>query len=293
MDTIAPFYSVVLMLLFMITVFRDVVDAFHDGIVAISSTLSRPSQTKLYERTTSTMVILYHKPIDIVTTHARDDVLGRLNIYQDLQDRASSTPTPLPTNFPSGWHSIGRLDAATSGLLLLTNDGGLVHHVTNHRAASVTDSPLKKTYEVLAMGYHAEDSILFDQFRQGGIDIGNKQFTLPVQDLYVLDHPTAKTTRLSLSIIEGRNRQIRRMFHSCGSGVMRLTRTAIGSSSSNSLTIDLVPTTGEWCILSDEMILSTLGWKPRTIHEFNSSSLRSRKRSSSQRTADTPRKHRQ
>ena len=227
------------------------------------------------------MVILYHKPVDIVTTHAIDDVLGRLNVYQDLLLRCRSAATTLPPNFPSGWHSIGRLDAATSGLLLLTNDGGLVHHVTNHRAASATDRPLKKTYEVLVMGYHAEESSMFDQFRQGGIDLGKNQLTLPVQDLHVLDHPTAKTTRLSLSIIEGRNRQIRRMFHSCGSGVMQLTRTAIGSSSSNCLTIDMVPMAGDWCILSDEITSSTLGWKPRSLQDFKASEPKSPRRGSS------------
>jgi pseudouridine synthase len=273
---IAQFLSMLLMVLFMITWNREVVDAFHVGTVAVSlvspSKLPRSSQTKLNERTVSTMVILYHKPKEVVTTHASEDSLGRLNVYQDIINRARYAPTPLPTNFPSGWHSIGRLDAATSGLLLLTNDGGLVHHVTNHRAASATESPLKKTYEVLSMGYHTEDSVMFDKFRQGDIDIGNNQLTLPVHDLHVLDHPTAKTTRLSLTIIEGRNRQIRRMFHSCGSGVMGLTRTAIWSSSSNCLTIDMVPMAGEWCILSDEMISSSLGWKPRIIQEFNASS---------------------
>jgi pseudouridine synthase len=259
-------------LLFLFTLFHEVVNfsmAFYVSTVGTTTGTSslRSTVTKLHE---STKVILYHKPVDIVTTHAPDDVLGRSNVFQDLLDRSRSNHTPLPTNFPSGWHSIGRLDAATSGLLLLTNDGGLVHHVTNHRAASATDRPLKKTYEVVAMGYHDEDSRMFDLFRQGGIDIGNNQSTLPVQDLHVLDHPTAKTTRLSLTIIEGRNRQIRRMFHSCGSGVIRLSRTAIGSTSSNQLKLDLVPTAGDWYILSDETILSTLGWKPQTIQGVNS-----------------------
>lgn len=297
--TTYPCFSVELVLLFLFTVHPEIVDvsmAFHVISTAAiktssSSSSTRSCRTTLYERTTTstTMVILYHKPTDIVTTHASDDVLGRLNVYQDLLDRSRSSPIPLPTNFPYGWHSIGRLDAATSGLLLITNDGGLVHHVTNHRAASATDSQLKKTYEVLAMGYHAEDSLMFDQFRQGGIDIGSNQLTLPVQDLHIMDHPTAKTTRLSLSIIEGRNRQIRRMFHSCGSGVMKLTRIAIGSSSFNCLTIDLVPTPGEWCILSNEMITSTLGWEPRTIQEYNSSTSKSpKRRPTSQRAKECP-----
>lgn len=280
--TIASFHVQLVLVLIIVDV--SAVMAFHlyryksvDGTPLFSS-----SRTKLHERAkTSTMVILYHKPIDIVTTHASDDVLGRLNVYQDLIQRGRcSGPTSLPRSFPIGWHSIGRLDAATSGLLLLTNDGGLVHHVTNHRAASAIDGPLQKTYEVLAMGYHAEDSIMLKQFREGGIDLGNNQLTLPVQELHILDHPTAKTTRLSLSIIEGRNRQIRRMFHSCGSGVMQLTRTAIGSSSSNCLTIDLVPTAGDWCILSDQMISSTLGWKIRQIEDFNLSVKESPKRGS-------------
>ena len=270
--------------LFLIVVDASSIMAFHlyKSVVDTRSALLLSSRTKIYKHaTTSTMVILYHKPIDIVTTHASDDVLGRLNVYQDLIQRSHSTvPMSLPQNFPTGWHSIGRLDAATSGLLLVTNDGGLVHHVTNHRAASATNGPLGKTYEVLAMGYHAEDSILVDQFRQGGIDLGNNQLTLPVQELRILDHPTAKTTRLSMSIIEGRNRQIRRMFHSCGSGVMQLSRIAIGSSSSNCLTIDLVPTAGDWCILPDQLISSTLGWRLRPIEDSKPSVKKSPKRGS-------------
>jgi pseudouridine synthase len=256
-----------------------------------SLSITSASTTLLYQHTsaTKTSVILYHKPINIVTTHATQDVLGRLNVYEDIVQRSTTnrettTETPLPMNFPSGWHSIGRLDAATSGLLLLTNDGGLVHHVTNHRAASLFnsdndsdndreccgDGPIQKTYEVLVMGYHSDDSIMFERFREGGIDLGNNQLTLPVQDIHILDHPTSTTTRLTLSIIEGRNRQIRRMFHTCGSGVMKLTRTVIGSSKSSSvncLTINMVPNEGDWYIVPDELIVSTLGWKPRSLLE--------------------------
>ena len=58
----------------------------------------------------TTSVILYHKPIDVVTTHASDDVLSRRNVFQDIAERtgqeirggASQGKGLLPPNFPKG-----------------------------------------------------------------------------------------------------------------------------------------------------------------------------------------------
>jgi pseudouridine synthase len=212
----------------------------------------------------TTQVILYHKPVDVVTTHARDDILGRPNVYQDLISRSNSDD--LPSGFPLGWHAVGRLDAPTSGLLLLTNDGGLVHHVTNPQASSTANGgPIAKTYEALVMGYHDEDSPMWPRFRQGGMEIRKNQYTLPVHDVQVLDHPSASTTQVSLTIVEGMNRQVRLMFHACGSGVMRLKRTAIGLGSNGFLLIDMVPMEGDWCFLTDAQVKSTLGWTCRSL----------------------------
>jgi pseudouridine synthase len=236
-----------------------------------------PNSAALPVGDTRTQVIVYHKPIDVVTTHAVDDILGRPNVYQDLASRSSD----LPSGFPWGWHAVGRLDAATSGLLLLTNDGALVHHVTNPYAHGI---PIAKTYEALVMGRHDADSSIWERFRQGGIEIRKGQCTFPVQDVQVLDHPTATTTRVSLTIVEGMNRQVRLMFHACGSGVMRLTRTAIGLVDADRCAIDIVPMEGDWCFLTDAQVESTLGWTCRPLN-VNHAAFQSRPTSNSRRTA--------
>jgi len=146
------------------------------------------------------------------------------------------------TGIRSKLHAIGRLDAETTGLLLLTNDGRLVHHVTNpdakteeheHYADSSSDSfttttIINKTYRALIMGYHTEESL---QPIRCGVDIGKKYVTKPLlggDDLQVLEHPNHKSTIVSITISEGKNRQVRKMFHAIGSGVMKLQRTRIG-----------------------------------------------------------------
>lgn len=220
------------------------------------------------EWTERTVCLAYHKPKGVVVTHATDDVKGRRNVYQDIAtmrgfvgETKASFENTVGSTLP--FHAIGRLDADTSGLLLVTNDGGLLHHVTNKLAASRQDFEiLTKTYEALIMGQHGEQSELFQTLRNDGVDIGDKYggITKPVINLHVLEHPTSSTTSVRLSINEGKNRQVRRMFHALGSGVMRLKRVAIG----DELTLQNLDE-GEWKILPDAVLSSILGWESRVL----------------------------
>jgi 23S rRNA pseudouridine2605 synthase len=230
-----------------------------------------------------TVVLAYNKPAGVVTTHAQDDELGRGNVYQDIYSMqgyvgvakkigAIDDKDALPvtqdlfenlTEIRSRLHAIGRLDADTTGLLLLTNDGGLVHHVTDKSAATLLEQPpVTKTYQAVIMGYHDQSSPAIQQIIQQGVDIGAKQggWTEPPDDLTVLGHPTHKSTQVSLTIREGKNRQVRRMFHAVGSGVMQLQRTRIGSRlSTDGLAV------GAWRILSDDEVREGLHWTPRVL----------------------------
>jgi pseudouridine synthase len=265
-----------------------------------------------------TVVIAYHKPSGVVTTHANDDELGRPNVYNEIftmkgykrscddnddtnddNDKTHSTFEQV-TNMRTRLHAIGRLDADTTGLLLLTNDGGLVHHVTNRDATTTTQTPaadnisnssdsetITKTYSAVIMGYHEQDSVLLQGMRCDGVDIGAKYggWTLPVDNLTVLGHVTAKSTTVSLTISQGKNRQIRRMFHAVGSGVMKLQRTHIGSR----LSLDGLEE-GEWRILSDQEVMDGLHWTPRAlIDPFTASSSSSSSNQNRRKRADTPR----
>lgn len=140
---------------------------------------------------------LAHKPVGVITT--ADDPQGR--------PTAVDLVPPSPRVFP-----VGRLDADSEGLLLLTNDGDLTHRLTHpsfgvekEYLAEVASSPGRGALRRLREGVELEDGI-----------------TAPAR-VSLLDDRT-----LRVVIHEGRNRQVRRMCEAVGSPVLRLVRTRIG-----------------------------------------------------------------
>jgi len=275
-----------------------------------------------------TVVILYHKPADVITTRASEapskDPNGRgqprKNVYEDIFSMAGYIAQPkhrhrnkiedMNSNLSffqatgieeSKLHAIGRLDAATTGALLFTNDGILLHFVTNPNAKFTNKDNMEgnknnlvhrekiiKTYTALIMGYHEDPiicektnttSILCDVLK-GGIKIpGSATPTLPVPFIKVLSHPTPKTTLIQMGLIEGKNRHIRKLFHTLKSGVMRLHRNKVGD-------IDLeefgLNKEGTWTILGEDDVLDKLDWKVRilehnAVKDKNYSSRRKRR----------------
>jgi 16S rRNA U516 pseudouridylate synthase RsuA-like enzyme len=117
------------------------------------------------------------------------------------------------------------------------------------------------------MGYHTLSDDSLNPLLKG-VDIGAKYGgrTLPVDDLKVLDHPTPKSTRVLISISEGRNRQVRRMFHAIRSGVMQLKRQRVGN-----IDLDMMEGgEGSWRLLSDHEVFKGLGWKSRILEDEES-----------------------
>jgi len=114
-------------------------------------------------------------------------------------------------------YPVGRLDYDSEGLLLLTNDGDLAYRLT-HPGHSVPKTykvrikgiPFKKTLETLEGGVMLEDGI-------------TAPATINLIDQY------EGNALLEVTISEGRNRQIRRMFDAVGHEVLRLKRTRVGS----------------------------------------------------------------
>src|SRR5207302_6900956 len=144
------------------------------------------------------MTIALHKPAGFVST--KSDPNARVTIF-DL----------LPPKFPRLFN-IGRLDAQSEGLLLLTNDGDLAQRLTHPRFK------IEKEYEVrLDRQWQAEHAGKLLR----GIFLGGQRAQIARL------HPIGPT-RLRVILRQGINQQIRRMFYAVGYEVERLVRIRIG-----------------------------------------------------------------
>lgn len=156
----------------------------------------KPLQTKRFVH------LLLHKPAGVLVT-ARDPA-GRRTVY-DLLGELPERVVP-----------VGRLDRATSGLLLLSNDTDLADAVTDPA------SGLPKTYLVKAEGL-LDDATLGRLAAGVGLQDGP---TLPAR--VERQRAGERRTWLTITITEGRNRQVRRMLEAVGSEVLQLKRLSIG-----------------------------------------------------------------
>ena len=126
-------------------------------------------------------------------------------------------------------HPVGRLDFNTEGLLILTNDGGLTNYVTSAR------NHVEKVYEVKVKGVPPEEQV--ERLRRGiRLDDGVK--TAPAQ--IVKTDETKTNAWYEVTLREGRNQQIRRMFDLVGHSVIKLRRVRIGPVTAEGILI------GQW-----------------------------------------------
>ena len=141
---------------------------------------------------------------------------GYLSSMADPEGRPLVTDL-IPSRF-GRLHPVGRLDFNTEGLLLLTNDGEFTNLITSAR------NRIAKVYEVKVKGVPPEGAI--DRLRRG-IAIGKGERTAPavVRKLREIK----ANSWFELTLHEGRNQQIRRMFDSIGHSVVKLRRTRVGT----------------------------------------------------------------
>jgi 23S rRNA pseudouridine2605 synthase len=138
-------------------------------------------------------------------------------------------------------YPVGRLDIDTSGLLLLTNDGDFALRLAHPRYSA------QKHYEALVRGYPTPAHL--SALRNGvefTEDTGSRHKSAPAR-VRVLRR-VGVDTWLSLTIHEGRKRQIRRMLAAVGLPVVRLARVGVGS-----LTLGNLPI-GKWRYLTEEEV---------------------------------------
>ena len=147
------------------------------------------------------MTYLLYKPVGVISTAA--DPEGR----QTVVDLVPKDPRVVP---------VGRLDADSEGLLLLSNDGELILRVTHPRfgmtktyVATVAGRPNPRVIRKLVTGVELEDGLAKARRAK-------------------LIQATADLGMIEVVMNEGRNREIRRMLASLGHPVQRLIRTAIG-----------------------------------------------------------------
>ena len=143
----------------------------------------------------------YHKPSGLVTTHR--DPAGRATVFQHL-------PADLPRVI-----SVGRLDLTSEGLLLLTNDGALA------RRLELPSNGWLRRYRARAFGRvgqaeldRLKDGITVDGVRYGPIEARLER--------------AAANAWITLSLSEGKNREVRRVLEALGLKVNRLIRIAYG-----------------------------------------------------------------
>jgi 23S rRNA pseudouridine2605 synthase len=144
----------------------------------------------------------YHKPSGLVTTHR--DPAGRPTVFENL-------PGDMPRVI-----SVGRLDLTSEGLLLLTNDGELA------RKLELPANGWLRRYRARAYGRVAQEEldtlkngITIDGVRYGSIDAK-------------LERGGGANAWITVSITEGKNREVRRVLDALGLKVNRLIRTSYG-----------------------------------------------------------------
>ena len=168
----------------------------------------------------SGLLLMLNKPVGI-TCSTKDP--GRV-VYDLLPPRFRLRSPLLST--------VGRLDRETSGLLLLTDDGALLHRIVSPK------SHLSKRYEVtLARDLRGDEA---EVFASGTLLLESENTPLAPAVLEVQDARHA-----SLILTEGRYHQVRRMFAAMGNHVDALHRSAVGG-----LTLGDLPD-GEWRALDD------------------------------------------
>lgn len=169
-------------------------------------------QGKVIELSEPPLYVLVHKPAGLVSTTS--DELGRATVLSLL-------PAELRTH---RLYPVGRLDQDSQGLLLLTNDGDLAYRLTHPKfkvkktyLCKLDRSPTQKALEVMRRGVRLTDG------KTAPAKV--TQVDDPMWDKW-LDDDTDRW--YSVTIHEGRNRQVRRMWERVGYNVEKLVRVSMG-----------------------------------------------------------------
>ena len=169
-------------------------DVVEGDIVEVNGRRIETSEKKVY--------ILLNKPTGYVTTVS--------------DDRERDTVMDLVADVDARIFPVGRLDYNTSGMLIMTNDGDFAYKLTHPK------HEMPKTYRALVSGVLSDEKC---GRLERGVDIGGFR-TSPAKVKIV--RGLSNATIVDITIHEGKNRQVRKMFRAVGNPVKQLQRIAIG-----------------------------------------------------------------
>src|SRR5262245_46103923 len=147
---------------------------------------------------------LHNKPTGVVST-SRDE-RGRARVIDLVRDEKHRI------------YTVGRLDVESTGLILLTNDGAIANVVCHPRYR------IEKSYQVVVRGEVSRDQLTK---LEAGVWLAEGKAS-PARVRPVARNPKRDETMLEITLFEGRNREVRRVFARVGLPVRRLVRTRIG-----------------------------------------------------------------
>jgi 23S rRNA pseudouridine2605 synthase len=184
-----------------------------EDVIKVDGKKLRSTQRHVY--------ILLNKPKNVMSTSS--DPEGRPTVLEYVDRKVKERVYP-----------VGRLDFGSEGLIILTNDGDFTKSMTK---AGV----IPKTYHVKVAGVPAERDL--DRLRRGAFIDQERLAPCEIKALKGSDNPWFEVT-----LHQGRNQQIRRMFQAIGHPVEKLRRVRIGSLEDEKLR------SGQWRFLTDEEI---------------------------------------
>lgn len=190
---------------------EDIIRAGRVRVNGQVATLGDKADPKVDRVTVDGEPLTFEERIYIMLNKPR----GVLSSTEDDLDEGRPTVTGI-VDLDEHIYPVGRLDRTSEGLILLTNDGKLAHRLTHPRFEH------EKVYEVTVQG-HPEDDVL-EAWRSGIMLRGKRTLPAGVDKLSADEH----TTRLRITMREGRKRQIRRVADRLGHPVQRLFRVQIG-----------------------------------------------------------------
>ena len=156
--------------------------------------------------------------IDGKTVESEEKVVYLLNkpknVISSAKDEKGRTTVTDLIDSPCRIYPLGRLDYDSSGLILLSNDGDLMQKLLHPKYE------VRKTYEVTIDGLIREDEV--EALRQG-VKL-DERITAPAEVKLIRQNHNKYTSFLEITIHEGRNRQVRRMFAEVGYTVIKLHR---------------------------------------------------------------------